>query len=141
MSKFANEDQPKRRTPEDSIDHSKTCSYRYRGVTCNLPASMSHGTRGEGPWFCHGHFRTDQPATNTAKHWADDLVESRIKPEDYRQPHETKSAYRERMMAKLKAATATFQSNVQKLPYDKTARIEEDAERDAIINEYSNVPF
>lgn len=23
---------------------------------CNYPGSMSHGTRGEGPWYCRHHF-------------------------------------------------------------------------------------
>lgn len=134
MTKFSPEDQPRRRTVEDKIDQSKTCSYRFRGEICNLPASMSHGTKGEGPWFCRGHFRGVLPEATPGGHWADQLIDTLTKPSDYRQPGESKTAYRERMLAAVKSGLGKVG---QPLPYDKRGRFPGDEERAAIMWEGS----
>ena len=108
-----------RRTAEDNIDHNKTCSYRYRGETCNLPGSMAHGTKGEGPWFCRGHFRGMLPETSQRKPWSDKLIDSMIKQEDCIQPGESRTAYKERMMARVYEAIGKMTT----LPYDKEERM------------------
>lgn len=32
------------------------CAWNDHGERCSFPGSFSRGTRGEGPWYCSGHF-------------------------------------------------------------------------------------
>ena len=60
------------------------------------------------------------------------MINDRIKPSDYRQPGEPRSAYRARMMAEIRAGLTKVGWD---LPYDKTSRLEADEERAAIMDE------
>jgi hypothetical protein len=127
--------QPKKPRVHDDADHRKICSYEYRGEKCQRLATMSHGTKGEGPWICADHFYGRRPGSAPGpapKDWRDAEIDKRIKPEDYRQPGESRSAYRERMMSQIKVGLARVS---RPLPYDKTTRLEADEERAAIQGE------
>jgi len=109
----------------------RICTYSYHGEKCQRPGTMSHGTKGEGPYYCPAHFHGEDklrpiPAMT---HWADAAIDERIKPDDYRQQGESKSEYRDRMMAKIKAG---FTKIGKDLPYDKTRDLADDEERVAI---------
>lgn len=130
MTKFADNEPTTRRSSEERIDHAKTCSYRFRGELCHLPASMSHSTKGEGPWFCPGHFRGADAQAPHGRNWKDVTVDALIEPSDYRQPGETKSAYRERQMAKIRESLVKIG---QRLPYNPDKKL--------TVEEYSEVPF
>ena len=125
----------KRKTFDDGIDHRKSCSYEFRGEKCQRLGTMSHGTKGEGPWYCRDHF-FGRPADNNSPSptadWRDKLINDRMNPSDYRQSTESRSAYRARMMAEIRAGIAKVG---WALPYDKTSQIEADEERAAIMDE------
>ena len=129
----------KYRPSDDGIDHSKICAYTYRGEKCQRLGTISGGTRGEGPWYCSDHyFGRDVRAGTAKKDWRDELIDSKITQDMYRQPGESKSAYNERMMQMVKATIGKMTT----LPYDKNKKLSEDEEeRLAIQDDYTNVPF
>lgn len=129
---------PKRFREEDGIDHSKICAYTFRGEKCQRLATISQGVRGEGPWYCRDHYWGREPSSKPIqKDWRDELIDSKITSDLYRQPGESKSAYNERMLAKVKETIG----NMTKLPYDKNKKLSEDDEERLAIQEYSNTPF
>lgn len=133
MTKFEDEDKPRRVRHEDSIDHSKSCCYERYGEKCQRLGTIAHGTKGEGPWFCADHFYGRDLSPRAAeKDWQDATIDALIQPQDYRQPHENRTAYRRRKMAEIRASLLMVG---QRLPYNKNSRLELDEERVAIQDE------
>ena len=130
---------PRRHREEDGIDHSKICAYTYRGEKCQRLGTISAGTRGEGPWYCRDHYFGREASKEPAKKdWRDQLIDEAITLDLYRQPGESKSAYNERMMQKVKQSIGSMTT----LPYDKNKQLSEsDEERLAIQEDYTRVPF
>lgn len=134
MTKFASGDiEKKARYADDGVDHRKVCCYEVYGEKCQRLGPMSHGTKGDGPWFCIDHFfGRDVKQKPAIQDWCDAAIDALIKPEDYRQPNESRTAYRQRMMSEIRANLVRFG---QRLPYDKNAQLEPDEERRAIQEE------
>lgn len=40
-------------------DDGGSCSWLSNGERCRYPGSLGHTTRGDGRWYCRGHFRCD----------------------------------------------------------------------------------
>lgn len=48
---------------EREYDHSPgRCCWNDGRERCFYPGSISHGTRGDGPWYCKGHFNCSDGA-------------------------------------------------------------------------------
>lgn len=86
MGKFRQEQKEQTQTQD------RQCAYHAGTVRCRHTGSMSHGTKGEGPFYCAFHFRNNDPYSNDAQQEA---YYSQRNPD-----HHKKTDWREELLEK-----------------------------------------